>query len=64
MTMNVPDSLTLYECSFLPDPNHPPDLNAVKEACLVVDVLGEDYRYVGSSQILFKIRARSWADLT
>ncbi|KAJ9126768.1 hypothetical protein QFC24_001799 [Naganishia onofrii] len=25
-------------------PNRPPDLNVVKEACLVVDVLGDDYR--------------------
>ncbi|KAJ9106321.1 hypothetical protein QFC21_001467 [Naganishia friedmannii] len=29
---------------FIPDPNRPPDLNIVKEACLVVDVLGDDYR--------------------
>lgn len=29
---------------FIPDPNRPPDLNVVKEACLVVDVLGDDYR--------------------
>lgn len=36
--------LTLDDRSFIPDPNHPPDLNAVKEACLAVDVLGEDYR--------------------
>jgi hypothetical protein len=30
--------------SFVPDPNRPPDLEVVKEACLVVDVLGPDYR--------------------
>ncbi|KAI5449919.1 Vacuolar protein sorting-associated protein 53 [Naganishia albida] len=29
---------------FIPDPNHPPDLPAVKEACFAVDVLGDDYR--------------------
>ncbi|KAJ9124236.1 hypothetical protein QFC22_001035 [Naganishia vaughanmartiniae] len=29
---------------FIPDPNRPPDVNIVKEACLVVDVLGDDYR--------------------
>jgi hypothetical protein len=34
-----------WEGSFAPDPNRPPDLEVMKEACLVVDVLGADYRW-------------------
>ncbi len=30
--------------SLMQDPNKPADLQVVKEACLVVDVLGTDYR--------------------
>lgn len=32
------------EAFFRNDPNHPPDLRVVAESCLVVDVLGADYK--------------------
>lgn len=35
---------TEMEAFFRNDPNHPPDLRVVAESCLVVDVLGGDYR--------------------
>lgn len=35
---------TLLMSSFKNDPNHPPDMKNVAESCLVVDVLGGDYR--------------------
>ncbi|KAJ9094179.1 hypothetical protein QFC19_008030 [Naganishia cerealis] len=37
---------------FIPDPNRLPELNVVKEACLVVDVLGDDYRYAWFRRLL------------
>lgn len=29
---------------FRQDPNHPPDVELVKEVCLVIDVLGGDFK--------------------